>query len=102
MNRKNKKNKGLIFVPVNAEKGDCFCCFDGVLVRNKDVEKRYKVKEGYTCSVCERNFVEGIFVKDYIEYLFGPNFKIPTRYFVEIDSNFENYHSNMGRRIRNI
>ena len=55
----------LIYIPYGAEKGDCPYCYYGVLRRDPDVERIYKIKEGYICAKCGTVYEE----------LFGRRFK---------------------------
>lgn len=54
----NYNHEDLVYVPYGADKGDCPHCFYGVLRRESDVEKEYKVNEGYLCPRCGAVFLE--------------------------------------------
>lgn len=51
-------SKELVYVPFGADKGDCPFCYSGVLIREKKVETRFNVREGYVCSLCGAIYVE--------------------------------------------
>ncbi len=51
-------SKELVYVPFGAEKGDCPFCFHGVLRREKNVEIRFNVREGYICGMCGALYIE--------------------------------------------
>jgi len=69
-----------IYVPFGSDKGDCLFCDDGVLARDTDVQKFYRVDEGYKCDKCYRVYIEGInMIFKFPEYL-----GIPRRCFVEV------------------
>lgn len=81
-----------IYVPFGSDKGDCLFCKTGVLVRDEDVQKFYKVDEGYKCDTCGKSFIEGInLIFKFPEYL-----GIPRRCFVEVNKR-NAFRSVLGR-----
>ena len=73
------ERKDLVYIPYGADKGDCPHCLEGVLERDSTVESMFKVREGYKCDICCRNFIEGIFVVSRKPWEKG----VSRRYFME-------------------
>lgn len=74
-----------VYVPLGADKGDCPFCQEGVLGRNLEMQKLYKVDEAYQCDICGRIYIEGI----RLMFRFPEYLGIPRRCFVEVRP--ENY-----------
>jgi len=58
----NLDRKYLIYIPHGADKGDCPFCQEGVLGRESQVERTFRVAEGYRCDLCGRAFIETIYL----------------------------------------